>query len=139
MKSNHRHLLNSPKRSRKGFVSLEVILVLPMLMILLLGLLEFSLLFSARGEVIDAARAGGRLATLHGVDEYLIEDEVRRTLGRPLASYARVETQIGEHSGEEIYVRVRVPMAAATPDLLWPVGYSVKGQEIIGEVRMLKE
>lgn len=127
------------QRYRQGFVSLEVILVLPMLMILLLGLFEFSLLFSARGQVVDAARAGARAATLHGVDEYFVEDEIHKNLGPHLSEYAKIESQIGEFSGEEVHIVVRVPMASATPDLLWPVGYSVRGQEIVGEVRMLKE
>lgn len=139
MRQIHTHNTERNPKRKKGFVSLEVILVLPILMILLLGLLEFSLLFSARGQVIDAARAGARVATLHGIDEYFVEDEVYKNLGPYLSEYAKIETEIGEYSGEEVHVTVRVPMGAATPDLLWPVGYSVRGQEIIGEVRMLKE
>ncbi len=127
------------RQERKGFVSLEVILVLPMFMLLLLGLCEFSLLMSARGTVVDAARAGARYATLHGVNNEDVGDEVRRSLSGPLGKYARVDSRIGEYSGDEVLVRVRVPMAAASPDLLWPVGYSIRNRELVAEARMLKE
>jgi len=124
---------------RKGFVSIEVILVLPMFMLLLLGLCEFSLLMSARGTVVDAARAGARYATLHGVNDDEVGEEVRRSLSGPLGKYARVDSRIGEYSGDEVLVRVRVPMSAAAPDLLWPIGYSIRNREIVAEARMLKE
>lgn len=129
----------SSRRRGRGFVSLEVILVLPMLLLLLLGLLEFSILFSARGQVIDAAQAGARFATLHGVQAADVETEIQHTLTPNLAKYAKVETRIGQFSGEEVLVRIRVPMSAATPDLLWPIGYSIRNQELVGEARMLKE
>lgn len=130
---------NRNVRRRTGFVSLEVILVLPLLLILLLGLLQFSLLFLARGQVIDAAHAGVRLAALHGVEIWEIEEEVRHSLGSKLANYALVDIFPAEHSGEEVLVEVRVPMAAATPDLLWPIGYSIRNQSLIAHSRMLKE
>ena len=126
-------------KARKGFVSIEVVLVLPMFMLLLLGLCEFSLLMTARGTVVDAARAGARYATLHGVNQNAVGDEVRRSLSGPLGKQAQVETRIGEYSGDEVLVRVRVPMAAASPDLLWPVGYSIRNRELVAEARMLKE
>ncbi|WP_417849781.1 TadE/TadG family type IV pilus assembly protein [Thalassoglobus sp.] len=126
-------------RSRRGFVSLEVILVLPMFIVLLLGLCEFSLLFTARGEIVESARAGARMATLHGVDDVIVEEEVRKTLSRNLGTYAKVNSQLGKYSGDEVVVQVRVPMASVTPDLLWPIGYSVRGREVIAVARMRKE
>lgn len=138
MKSSSRATATLHRR-RKGFLSLELIFVLPMLLLLLLGLFQFSILFSARGDLVDAARAGARLATLHGVDQIHVETEIQRTLSPQLARYARIDTVIGEYSGEEVLVRIRVPMAAATPDLLWPIGYSIRQRELIAEARMLKE
>ncbi|QDT34789.1 TadE/TadG family type IV pilus assembly protein [Thalassoglobus polymorphus] len=134
-----RRNLNNQNRSRRGFVSLEVVLVLPMFMVLLLGLCEFSLLFTAQGQVVESARAGARIATLHGVDDVIVEEEVRKTLSRSLGTYARVESQLGKYSGDEVIVQVRVPMASVTPDLLWPIGYSVRGREVIAVARMRKE
>jgi Flp pilus assembly protein TadG len=45
---------------------MELVLALPILAIVLAGLLEFTWLFFARGEVVEAARVACRKATLPG-------------------------------------------------------------------------
>lgn len=125
--------------SRRGILSMELVLALPILMFLLFGLFEFSLLFSARGDVTEASRAGARLATLTGVNEIDIENEVQRSLGGRFGNKFEVAAELGQFSGDEVAVAVRVPMSSASPDLLWPVGYSIRGQYIIAETRMRKE
>ncbi|RMG39657.1 MAG: pilus assembly protein, partial [Planctomycetota bacterium] len=70
-----------PRRRRGGFLtSAELVLVLPILAVLLAGLVEFSLLFFARGEIVDAARAAARIASFPGATDLDVEREVRRTL-----------------------------------------------------------
>ena len=59
----------SRARSRRGSLTMELVLVLPILGILLLGLFEYSLLFFARGEVVDASRTGARIASVTGRQE----------------------------------------------------------------------
>lgn len=125
--------------TRRGVLSMELVLTLPILLILLFGLLEFSLLFFARGDVVDASRAGVRAARLHGATEESVEDEVRYSLGARLASQVQVHTNLGDKTGDEVSVTVQVPMAAAAPDLLWMVGYSLKGRDLLCETRMVKE
>lgn len=127
------------RRPRRGVLSMELVLTLPILLVLLFGLLEFSLLFFARGDVVDASRAGVRAARLHGATEESVEDQVRYSLGSRLAPQARVITQLGEKTGDEVRVTVQVPMTAAAPDLLWMVGYSLKGRDLLCETRMVKE
>jgi Flp pilus assembly protein TadG len=108
---------HQPGQSRRqGVISMELILTLPILLMLLLGIFEFSFLMSARGDVVQASRAGCRLATLNGVVPEDVENEVVRTLGT-----------------------VRVPMAAVAPNLLWPLGYNLQGRDLISQTRMLKE
>lgn len=138
MKQHSIHVQHDTPR-RRAFVSLEVVLVLPMLLLILLALFEFSFLFMARGAVVDAARSGARLATLHGVDRVHVEEEVIRSLGPGLGRYAAVDSRLGEYSGDDVLVRVQVPMSAATPDLLWPIGYSVKRRMLVAEAKMVKE
>lgn len=113
--------------------------MLPILLVMLVGLLEFSLLFYARGDVVEASRAGVRMATFPGIDEAAVENEVARSLSPRLRSRARVETQLSDYPGEEVRVVVRVPMTAAAPDLLWMIGYSIQNRELISESRMLRE
>ncbi len=117
---------------------MELVLTLPILLILLFGLLEFSLLFFARGDMVDASRAGVRAARLHGG----LRNRSKTKSAIPwerLASQAQVHTNLGDKTGDEVSVTVQVPMAAAAPDLLWIVGYSLKGRDLLCETRMVKE
>ncbi len=128
----------SPPR-RRGILSAELLLTLPILTVLLFGLLEFSLLFFARGDVVEASRAGARAARLYGATEESVEEEVRFSLGGRLAPHAQVRAELGDKTGDEVRVAVEVPMAVASPDLLWLIGYSLQGRDLLCETRMTKE
>ncbi|RLS39961.1 MAG: pilus assembly protein [Planctomycetota bacterium] len=127
------------RRRHRGILSAELLLTLPIMTVLLFGLLEFSLLFFARGDVVEASRAGARAARLYGATEESVEQQVRSSLGGRLAPRARVITSLGDKTGDDVSVAVVVPMAAAAPDLLWLIGYSLKGRELICETHMAKE
>ncbi len=118
---------------------MELLLTLPLLAILLLGLLEFCLLFFARGEVIEACRAGARIATYTGSSLIEVQEEVFAQLSPRLRADAEVSASIPDHAGEEVIVTVRVPMSSAAPDLLWPIGFSLQEESIVCSARMLKE
>ncbi len=120
-------------------ISMELVLTLPILFVLLLGIFEFSFLMSARSEVVQASRAGARLGTLNGVWPEDIELEVGRSLGGRFQNAFRVEAILPAHSGEEVIVTVRVPMTAVAPNLLWPLGYNIRGQDLVSQARMVKE
>lgn len=124
---------------RRGVLSMELLLVLPILMILLMGFFEFSLLFYARGDVVHASRSGARYATLAGVTEEAVEEEVSNSLPPALRRGLRVESQLGEHAGDEVVVTVSVPSTSAAPDLLWLIGYSIQDEPLVSQTRMRKE
>ncbi len=129
-----------PQPSRRGFLnSAELVLVLPILAVLLAGLVEFSLLFFARGEIVDAARAAARIASYPGATDQDIEREVRRMLSPRLQRGMKIRWKPGEHPGDVVVVGIAVPMTAATPDLLWPIGLSVRGRQLYAEARMRRE
>ena len=46
------------KPRRRGVLSMELVLTLPIVGVVLLALFEFTLLFYARGLVVEASRAG---------------------------------------------------------------------------------
>ena len=81
---------NLPRTTRRGILSAELLLTLPILTVLLFGLLEFSLLFFARGDVVEASRAGARAARLYGATTESVEAEVLSSLGGRLAAHAYV-------------------------------------------------
>ena len=127
------------KQKRSGFLTMELVFVLPSLLIILFGLFEFSMLFYARGYVSEASRAGARTASLPGVQQEEIRRDVLRVLKPRMRDLADIQIAQGTHSGDAVSVTVRVPMRIVSPDLLWPIGYSIKNREFVSETRMLKE
>jgi hypothetical protein len=118
---------------------MELAMTLPILGIVLLALFEFCVLFFARGTLVEACRIGARKATLSGIQVEQIEDEVRKVLAPHLQSGLVVEASSNGKSGDVVVVAVRVPMSAAAPDLLWPVGITLEGRYLYAETRMIKE
>ncbi len=118
---------------------MELVLVLPIFGIVLFALLEFTLLFYARADVVEASRIGARLATLPGVTQENVEQEVLKILPPQLGQGAVIQAEMGEHSGDVVMVAVSIPMALASPNLLWPIGYDLNKQNLYSETRMIKE
>ena len=129
----------SQQKRRRGFMSMELAMTLPIWGLLLMGLFEFSLLFFARGSVVEASRFAARKATFRHSTQEDIEDEVRKVLSPQLQRNMEIITRRGQRTGDIVSVVVRVPMNAASPDLLWPIGFSLEGQSIVGETRMIRE
>jgi Flp pilus assembly protein TadG len=133
------HPLRLQRVRRRGVLSMELVFTLPILGVLVAGLLEFSLVFFARADVVDACRAGARKATLHGATPQDVEAEVRRVLTPRLHAGLTVTAELNARTGEPVTVAVSTPMSAAAPDLLWPIGFSLEGRDLYCETRMAKE
>jgi len=114
-------------------------MTLPILGIVLLGLLEFSLLFFSRGVVVHASRIGARAASFSGADESGVKSQVRKVLSPRLRRWAQINVQLGDRTGDLVAVAVKVPMTASSPNLLWPIGYDLKSKNLYSETRMVKE
>ncbi len=124
---------------RAGVLSIELVMTLPILMLVLLGLFEFSMLFFARGEVVEASRVAARAASMPGATIDDVEDEVRKVLNPRFHNSLQVDALLGEKSGDVVAVAVAVDMQAAAPDLLWPIGYSLQGRQLLSETCMVRE
>lgn len=135
-KSNRRP---STVRSRRGVLSMELVLTLPILFTLLLGLFEFTMLFYSRSLIVEAGRVGARKASLPGATEQSVQDEVRKVLSPRLQNGLVVTVDVGVHSGDVVVVSVETPMIAASPDLLWPIGVGLSGRSLYSETRMVRE
>ncbi len=133
----------SPRRPtrvvRRGLATAELALALPVLLVVLMAIFEFSLLFLARGEVVEASREGARVASLPGATWDSVDGAVRQSLTPRLRESVEIDISGGERAGEVTSVTVLVPMHLASPDLLWPIGYSLKGRMLIAESRMMRE
>ena len=118
---------------------MELVLVLPIFLLLLFAIVEFSLLTTARVRISDAAHAGARRLCLSDTGPDDIRDEVKLMLGRKLSRDATIEIAGLPKAGERIIVRIRVPMKNATPDLLWPTGFSVRDRTLVADALMVRE
>ncbi len=129
----------SIRHRRSGVLSMELALTLPILALMLAGLFEFTMLFFARGEVVEASRVAARKASLPGATAEDVEDEVLKVLHPRFHNSLQVEAQLGEKSGDVVAVLVTVAMSDAAPDLLWPIGYSLQGRPLLSETCMIRE
>jgi hypothetical protein len=118
---------------------MELVLTLPILMVVILGLFEFTWLFYARGMVVEASRVAARKATLPGATLDSVQREVNRLLPARFVSHARIQADLGEHAGDVVCVAVAVPMKSVAPDLLWPIGVTLAGHNLYSETRMVRE
>ena len=118
---------------------MELVLTLPILGVVLFGLFEFTWLFYSRSLVVEASRVGARKASLPGATLSDVERDVRRTLPQGLQRQLRVVGDVGEYSGDVVWVGVEVPMQSAAPDLLWPIGVGLAGRNLYSETRMVRE
>ncbi|MEI8378713.1 MAG: TadE/TadG family type IV pilus assembly protein [Planctomycetota bacterium] len=128
-----------PPKGRRGVLSMELVLTLPILFILLLGLFEFTMLFYSRSLIVEATRVGARKASLPGATEQSVQDDVLQVLSPRLQTGIQVGVDLGTHSGDVVVVTVQTPMSSACPDLLWPIGVSLNGRNLYSETRMIRE
>lgn len=124
---------------RGAILSMELVLVLPIFLLLIFSIVEFSLLMSARTRVSDAARQGVRLLSLSSCSADEVRETVISVLGSSLGRQCRVDVRPGAAVGDTAHVHVSVPMQNASPDLLWPTGFSVTGRWLEADAYLLME
>jgi Flp pilus assembly protein TadG len=126
-------------RRRSGLASLELVIVLPLVILVLFAACEFALLFQGRQSLVTASRSGARVASLAGATYWDVEDAVRSELAGSFGDDLRVEAELGERSGDVVWVRLSAPMRAASPDLLKMIGLGLVGRDLFAETTMCKE
>jgi len=138
MRNRQRHP-NAQRRSRRGMLSMELVLTLPLLFVVLMALFEFMMLFYSRSLIIEATRAGARHASLPGATEATVQAEISRILSPQLQNGIQVGVNLGVYTGDLVVVSVQIPMTSASPDLLWPIGVSLNGRNLYAETCMVRE
>ncbi len=138
----HNHTVSRPMggRARRGSLSVELLLILPIVLILLLGLIEFGTWLEVGRKVSTAGRQGARVAALGGsVDD--VDRAVRRSLGNGPMSAAQVyvSASFDGEPGEPVAVRVEIPAALVVPDLLGLIGLGHGDRKIGTTVVMRRE
>ncbi len=126
-------------RWRRGILTIEMLMVLPILVIVLMAVFEFSILFFARSSVVQASRLAARQASLGTISQEELEQIVSQVLSPTLQRDHEVYLIPATRAGEVLTVGLRVPMSSAAPDLLWPVGFSLKGRYLAEETSLVRE
>ena len=132
---------NQPRR-RGVILSLELVMVLPILLLVILAIVEFSLLLISTQGVNSAAHMGVRTAALPSSSYQTVEERVRRAAQcfnwsgkQNLVIFVDGTRDDGSvipgpleraPTGAEVSVTVSVPQSAAAPDLLRLVGLSME-------------
>ena len=141
-----------PRRSHKrgrarragAVFSLELLLVLPILMIVVFGLVELSLLLMGMQRVQSASSVACQIGTLPATDvaaqEQAMEAAAENVLGTAdmIAGYS-MQRELGLYTGDPVVVQITVPMTAAAPDLLKIIGFSLEGRELTAHMQMCKQ
>ena len=127
-----------------ALLSVELLLVLPILAVMFLGMIEFSLLLMGVQRVQSAANAACRVATLPIADPATLDQSVRdaavKALGKaPLVAAYQISYDAGQYAGDPVAVEVVVPMTAAAPDLLAVLGLSLQGRQVTAQTVMRKQ
>jgi Flp pilus assembly protein TadG len=131
-------------RRRRGRFALELLLVLPILLALVAGMVEFSLLLGARQQLVAASREGARVAA-QGGDPMEVDRAVRTFLGQGSLQAAQVQSVLTDaagnplSTGDSVQVVVQLPATQAAPDLLAFVGVSLHDQVLVARTVMRKE
>ena len=127
------------RKRRHGVMTIEMLLVLPILFTVLLGVFEFSILFFARSSVVQACRVAARRASLGVTEQSDIEAIVNQVLSPGLQNNHAVYLIPAARAGEITTVGLQVPMSSAAPDLLWPIGFSLQGRFLTEEISVVRE
>jgi hypothetical protein len=127
------------RRRRAIVLSLELILVVPLFLLLVFSIIEFSLLMSARTRIAAAATSGARQMSLGSGSPEQIQNDVKHLLGPELARRSRIQVDPGNHVGAVGRVTVSVPMSDASPDLLWMIGFGLSERTLEADAPMVME
>jgi hypothetical protein len=134
----------SKNSNRKGAIlSMELVLVLPIFLLLVFSIVEFSMLMSAQTRVANAAQNGARMLSICGVPSTNAETEIKarveQLLGPALAQQSVITITPGAYASDLGHIHVQVPMRNACPDLLWMTGFSVADRYINCDAAMAME
>jgi Flp pilus assembly protein TadG len=131
-------------RRRPAAVAVELLLALPLLLAVLLGTIEFSMLLVARQQLLVASREGARVAA-QGGDATDVEQAVQLFLGASSLAGASVQAVLTDDSGQPlptgapVAVTVTLPTTQVVPDLLGFIGFSLRGDTLTAQTVMRKE
>ena len=105
------HLNQTDTSVMKGAAVVELAVVLPLLLTIVFGIIEFGWIFMVRETLTNASREGCRVAALQGSNEQDVRDQVAASMaGAGLTNYT-VEITDSTPSNPTETVKVKIPYA----------------------------
>jgi hypothetical protein len=134
---------NNCTHPRRGSVSLETLILIPLGMALLLGVIEFGMLLANKTLVESATAQAGRVAA-QGGSEQEIRAALKRVLGPQrfkLADVYMTSTPDGTplRTGDPVEVRVEILARDVVPNLLTFVGFGLGDHKLTGRAVLRME
>lgn len=115
--------------SKKGQALVETALTLPLLLLILMGIVEFGRIFNAYLIVTNASREGARYAAINSTDTTVNSaiTNLTQTLDQSQITVTINPTQAGRTSGNPVTVTVNYNLQIITPfiNVIIPSPYKV--------------
>lgn len=137
-----------PKRFRKGaIVAMELLLVLPLMMAIFFGTVEFGLLMAAEARLYNASREGARVAAAGG-NLQEVQTAAKNALLPTEAPYVTIDAVLYSDPptnslpvlpGGTVAVMASAPARALVPDFLRFIGVSIAHRCLSAQTVMRKE
>ncbi len=129
---------------RRGVLAVELLLALPVVVIIVLAMIEFSLILIARQQLTAASREGARVAAVGGTEDD-ITSTVKTFLGTGALAAAEVDAVIRDSdnnllpSGAPVQVAVHISTGKVVPNFLALFGFSIAKDVMVASTVMRKE
>ena len=134
-------------QEQRGASAIEFALVLPLLIILVFGIIEFSVLLYDKAMITNASREGARAGIVYNYPDRITDDDITAVINAYCRNYlitfgsgmlqAPAITRTGTSSGDSLTVTVRYRYEfLVLPNF---IGTLIGGIEIMGETVMRME
>ena len=98
-----KYLLCRIRKNERGVALLELAIITPVLLLLIMGIVEFGWLFNGYITLTGAAREGARVAAVNGDYEKAVDDHINAL---PRLNVSSISKSGGAEQGDEITVVV---------------------------------
>lgn len=131
------------KRRVGALLSTELLLLLPILLLIVLALVEFTFFITAQTRLAAAGREGARVAALGG-SKTDVNTAVATVLGAKLTSHADFKVVVSYPSmsnttGNPVQVVVSAPANILVPNYLSIIGFDLSKVTLTGQATMIVE
>jgi Flp pilus assembly protein TadG len=135
---------NNNAARRRGVGAFEVMLILPVILLMLLAGVQFSMMLTAEDKVAESSRQAARAAAASG-DKAAIHGAVKNCLGSEVYSKATIAIkyldtdEASSFTGQSVQVTVSVPCKEMAPNYLKLIGVDNSDEAFVGRTTMRME